>query len=136
MGIYYNTMVCYGFHTKDEINVNELEKGSYCKFDNGTIIFVPHTLKSYGDFTLDKTDIAREFIKLKKVCKIYKIDESYFKINDEEAAKLNKLADIYNVDKSEIKIWVIESIWYTLEPDCLPQITNILPVISKKLTKK
>src|SRR5437870_5693110 len=93
MGIYYTTIVFYGFLTKN--STTSISTDSKIITNKGTFVFVPKTKKSVGflDPCIDKDDMKQGYVAMADLLKFKLITEDHFKLEKEDKELIKKHAE-------------------------------------------
>ena len=140
MGIYWKTIICYGFRRHNNPEFLRGRTNIVDKYNNdintvpdskGEFIIIPeslHTLKSI-DPLIDSNDIKLGYVTITEINKALKLDPSFFNLNTDKFDKLfhNEIAD-----KKEFGWFIVE---YMFDSHNLPNIiysfTKKLPIIKQ-----
>lgn len=131
MGIYYQTILYYGFYTTDKSIKKQLEKSYYVEFNEGIIVFIPETLYTVKavDCIIGENEIKQGYVLMSEVIRALNIDDKYFNVTDEQNKLLIQLANSYNIERNQVGIWTLESMMCTYEYNSLSSIIKKLHVV-------
>ena len=130
MGFYWNTFVCFGFYTTDLNIINLIDKTWYSKLSKGVVIYIPGTYRNFKniDPVIEKHEIEQGYVSKDEVTKHLKLAENHFIVSDDDTTKLKELLNKCGLEDDKIKIWIIETMYSTLDMFSSIELCQMLPV--------
>lgn len=115
MGIFWNTILCYGFYVPKTVNITNLDKKWYIKDTKGYMIFIPRTMYDIKsiDQSIEEHETKQGFVLVDDAIKAFKLPPTYFDVTENEKKQLIELANKYNVDEHQINKWIVEYVYDT-----------------------
>lgn len=131
MGIYYNTFLCYGFFTSNKNAKKKLSATNYIEYNEELLIFGHSTSKNFGEKVIFGHTHIKQNIKMDDIKQIIglEIPKEYFNIGNDQKEFVAKLSDEFGCNEDGVGLWIVQSIWCTLESNALSDVCKKFKVI-------
>lgn len=138
MGIYYRTIICFGFKT-DKSNIDVIKTKYTCFTEKNFIIdnkyvfvIMPQSLYQIGsmDRCIEKTEIELGYVTINEIIRATKLDEKFFEI-DPELLDTFKRISTDNIQSNNFGWNIIEYMYATYDGISVPILTHCLPIMIK-----